>query len=823
MLKMIDQSDASSYCIPLGNKRQARSNTRRYQDTSAAKNIRMIVAALFALDKLPYYLLVALLTQVELMPGLRPLGIGFAAACLLLRDPLLNLGIMCWVAGVLAFIEPMLMPMYLVLLILLWVCVVVLKATWEGKIGQYAFCVAVLAILFKGIPALANGAPPYVLLSISIYGSLAGVCCVLFAPGVGVLKSKSLPFSSKEFISLSLVGLGAIIGIGTVRVLGFQIVYVISGLAILTAAYVGGAGSAAALGTTVGIGLMLPLSTPTLLLGSLGFPGTIAGLFRHKARGWMVFGFLTSQAILYLCLAPLLIDEMAASLIAGLIFLLIPRKALDSMQRFLPVQYQQVNVTEATLALKECFTDKLSGMSRVFEELASTFTDDGDSEQSRQSKLNRICEYISEKACCSCVSYRNCWETNFYQTYWDFVELLASFENRNDFTFRDLPPRLQKCCLHSHKLTSTLKEAVERLRISNYWGQRVNESRGIVRRQLIGVSSIIKEVAAQFEVGACTDMGIQRVLKEQLTLHGLLPTEVLVTDEGGVRRITLERERLCHGQNLCSNRIPGLINQITGESYAVWQRGCVNEARCRCTFLPVREFSLETIAVNVPKDTVSGDEWTKLSLPNGQIALLVSDGMGIGPEAAKESKATINMLGKMLENGFDKEFALQTVNSVLLLRSAKETFATIDLALIDMYTGQAEFIKIGSTPSFIVRKDEVEIVRANSLPVGIFPDIEIHSQTRTLEHGDILVMITDGVIDPQNDIAASEQWVAELLAHIKTNDPGKIARKVLEEIRKIVGEELPDDVTIVVSRITRCTPKHHLPSEDIPLYVRLGQ
>lgn len=820
MLVMIEQSDASTYCMPLSAKAHVSSRPKRLP----LGNLLTVLSALFAFDKLPYYILVALLTQVELTSGLHPLGIGFAAACLLLRDPALNLGMMGWLAAGVAFGNMRVLPVYLILYTLFWIFAVVLKANWKDKMGQYAFAVGVTVTMLQGIPPLAGGSPPYVILSVVIHGLLTGVSCLLFVPGVAAIKTRSLPFGVQEFISLLLIGLGALMGIGNLQVFGVALVYVISGLAILTAGYIGGPGAAAVLGTTIGVGLMLPLAGPPLLLASLGFPGTVAGVFRHKARGWMVFGFLVSQLLLYLSLAPTLVGEMGATLLAALLFLIIPQQVLHKLQRFLPVQYQQANVQEVASALQDSFADKLSGMSRVFEELASTFGDDKTPEESRHSQLNRACEYISEKACASCVSYRKCWEENFYQTYWDLVELLASVEHRRNLSTRDLPPRFQKYCLHAHRLTATLREAAERLRINNYWGQRVSESRGIVRRQLAGVSQLIKGVAAQFEIGLCEDLGLQQILKEQFTVHELFPAEVLITDEGGVRRVTIERQRLCHGAQFCSNRIPALMDQVLGESYSVWQRFCSSEGRCRCVFLPERKFNLETVALNVPKDTVSGDEWTKLMLPNGKIALLISDGMGIGPEAAKESQATVSMLERMLENGFDVQFALQTVNSVLLLRSVKETFATIDLALVDMYTGLVDFIKIGSTPSFIVRPDEVEIVRANSLPVGIFPEIEIQSQTRRLEHGDILVMITDGAIDQQSELLESEQWIAELLARIKTDDPGKIARRVLDELRQVVGEQLPDDVTIVVTRITRATPNHQFyNNEEIPLYVRVGQ
>ncbi len=61
------------------------------------------------------------------------------------------------------------------------------------------------------------------------------------------------------------------------------------------------------------------------------------------------------------------------------------------------------------------------------------------------------------------------------------------------------------------------------------------------------------------------------------------------------------------------------------------------------------------------------------------------------------------MLERLLEAGFDDEFAVKTANLILLLRSPGESFATLDVATLDMVTGEVQFIKAGSPASFIKR------------------------------------------------------------------------------------------------------------------------
>ena len=90
--------------------------------------------------------------------------------------------------------------------------------------------------------------------------------------------------------------------------------------------------------------------------------------------------------------------------------------------------------------------------------------------------------------------------------------------------------------------------------------------------------------------------------------------------------------------------------------------------------------------------------------------LALSDGMGSGLRAAKESKTTINLLENFFEAGFNKEIALKTINSILMLRSSDEMFSTIDLTIFDKYSGEAEFIKIGAVSTFIKTQGKVDVI-----------------------------------------------------------------------------------------------------------------
>lgn len=82
--------------------------------------------------------------------------------------------------------------------------------------------------------------------------------------------------------------------------------------------------------------------------------------------------------------------------------------------------------------------------------------------------------------------------------------------------------------------------------------------------------------------------------------------------------------------------------------------------------------------------------------------MLLSDGMGSGEQAAKESISAVRILERFLRSGVEPATAMKILNSVMLLKSSESWgYAAIDLMCIDLFTGQAGFYKYGAAPSYI--------------------------------------------------------------------------------------------------------------------------
>lgn len=203
------------------------------------------------------------------------------------------------------------------------------------------------------------------------------------------------------------------------------------------------------------------------------------------------------------------------------------------------------------------------------------------------------------------------------------------------------------------------------------------------------------------------------------------------------------------------------------------------------------------------KSEVSGDSSIKTKLHDGKYMIAISDGMGSGEKARKSSNTVIQMLERLLKTGFDNEVSIGLINSAVNLNSNEETFATIDISIIDLSNGNIEFVKNGACPTFVKTKDRVEVVKAISFPAGILDKIDMVVYDKDLQENDIVVMCSDGIIESNTEFKNKEVWLKDLLENITTNDVQKIADIILQEAIDNGYGIAKDDMTVIVSKIMK--------------------
>ena len=234
--------------------------------------------------------------------------------------------------------------------------------------------------------------------------------------------------------------------------------------------------------------------------------------------------------------------------------------------------------------------------------------------------------------------------------------------------------------------------------------------------------------------------------------------------------------------------------------------GAVGAGEAQPVFEPLR-YRLATAVRPRGGEKVSGDSLACFETENGRLCLLLSDGMGGGEDARRESAMAVRLLGGFLKSGVDPRPALKTLNSALTLRGGETgSFTTVDLASVSLRTGAAELYKFGAAPSYCRSGGKVRRVNCTCLPAGLQTEDKPPEMTQLhLKDGAILVMITDGVAD-----ATDDEWLTELLTGWAEEDPKLLASAILTESEAHRGSG--DDRGVIVLQL----PKNSaLPAREV--------
>ena len=203
------------------------------------------------------------------------------------------------------------------------------------------------------------------------------------------------------------------------------------------------------------------------------------------------------------------------------------------------------------------------------------------------------------------------------------------------------------------------------------------------------------------------------------------------------------------------------------------------------------------------KSEMSGDSNLQIKLQDGKYMIAISDGMGSGARAKKSSSTVIKMLKNMLSSGFDKDVSIGLINSAINLNSNEETYASIDLSIFNLSTGNIEFVKNGACPTFIKSGKKVETVKAISFPAGMLDKIDLVVYDKDLKEEDIIVMCSDGIIESNTEYENKELWLKQLLENMETKDTQKIADIILTEAIDNGYGMAKDDMTVIVAKLEK--------------------
>ena len=196
----------------------------------------------------------------------------------------------------------------------------------------------------------------------------------------------------------------------------------------------------------------------------------------------------------------------------------------------------------------------------------------------------------------------------------------------------------------------------------------------------------------------------------------------------------------------------------------------------------------------------SGDNHMVLESENGKIYMMISDGMGSGEKACRDSEDVLDLMEKLIEAGYGAEVAANLVNATLLAMGEAGNMSTLDICEIDRYNGLCAFTKIGAASSFIKRDRMVEQITASTLPLGIQKKMDCAISKRFLKDGDYIFLLSDGIIDAMEEYGEGED-LGEVISNMGQKNPKELAEVLLRYVLKKSKGRIRDDMTILTMGI----------------------
>lgn len=664
---------------------------------------------------------------------------------------------------------------------------------------------------------------------IFVEGVLGTVLVLIFMQSIPLLSpNKYKPTLKNEEIVCMIILLASILT-GTIgwEFYDASLEQISSRYFVLLLAFVGGA----AIGSTVGVvaGLILSLANVANLyqMSLLAFSGLLGGLLKEGNKVGVSAGLLvgTFMVAVYVDVTTLL-PSIAETSVAILLFLITPASWIKKLSRYIPGTEEYTNEQEQYLQkIRNVTAKRVEQFSDVFEALSKSFeTAETFAEEHNHTKreTDYFLSQVTEKSCQSCFMKDRCWQQQFDKTYSLMEDMKGDLTEEKE-PDRKLTHEFENHCIKSKKVIDIMKDEVALLEANKKLKKQVSESKRFVADQLQGVSEVMDDFANEIlkERQHHEKQEVQIVQTLRNLGIDLVKLEIYRLDKGNVDiEMTLSFYDY-HGEG--PKLIAPVLSDILNEMIIVKQEEVspFPNGYCYLQFGSAKEFTIDTGIANAAKGggLVSGDSYTTIELGAGKYAMAISDGMGNGQRASEESKETLRLLQQILQTGIPEQVAIKSINSILALRSRDEMFATLDLAVINLHNAFVRFLKIGSTPSFIKRGDEMIRVEASNLPMGIIQEFDVEIVNEQLRSGDILIMMSDGIFDGPKHVENTDVWLKRKIREMKTDDPQEIADLLLEEVVRTREGAIDDDMTVVAAKIEKNSPQW----ASIPVYTDKAQ
>lgn len=670
-----------------------------------------------------------------------------------------------------------------------------------------------------------------------VYSISAYVFYKIFVNSITVITSigEKRAYSIEEVIGAGLLLSISACAMGNLSIFGYNIKNILCILIVLVLGWKNGILVGATAGVSIGSVVGIVGGGEPIMIATYALSGMIAGIFNKLGKIGVIIGFILGNVLLTYVVNGNTVNIIAIQeiLIASLGLLLIPKNIkLDIQDLYGKTKLltdgggRTLEENKETVFKLNSMSETIFEMAKTYKEAAATIVDEEELKKQEQDnfsiferELQNNLEGIEENILFDDIYSP---EDNLVEDIFNLLldkekidrrDLLDTLANHNNYIIGYEKEYISEDVEEDiNQMVKMINYSYKVSKLNFIWKKKLDENKKIVSNQLEEVSKAIGALADEIEIKDEEEFKTEKEeIRTLLEEKEIYINNITIKEEQNGRKKVVLYTNSCEDveKPACDIKKMGkIITKVCGEPMTLQKQECglrLKNSICSYTYLSEDKQSMQVgIARTTKSDSlVSADVSLQTKLEDGKALLAISDGMGSGKEALKASKTAITMLEKLLSSGFEKDTSLRLINSTLSAISKEDMYATLDIAVLDLYAGNLEFIKNGACPTFVKNKRNVQILKSIALPSGIIDDIDLVVYDRDLQDGDIIVMCTDGILDSSEEYTNKELWLKFLLEEIETDDVQKIADIILQEAIDNNYGIPKDDMTVMVAKIKK--------------------
>lgn len=751
-------------------------NNRLEESSDLVRSIAAHITVRSAVD----VLLAALLTQGVLPGGAMLFSVPFMAATLLLQKSGVPALVGC-ILGLLLRWEP-----------ITWVngwqlsaCVLLLvtvRRGWDWK--PWKVSLAAGAAMLLPLPFVSRQIDT--LITCLSGGIAAGLLTPVFVRALLAVNDSNQTLSNDDRLCCLLVATMLSLGGLPLQVEMLSLGIVIAACTVFVVAWAAGSGLSVPAGVLTGLVLMTS-GVPFDIVAVLAVLGGMAGMLRDTRRYMPYIAALFACALAAFAQGGLeQVMRLTPSIaLGGLCFAVMPSRWLGAVCNALGSEARMMfkpDVSASSYVLGAC-AEAMAGMAQALP-------------TPEQNIDTQPIELLACRLCTGCDQQQFCWDDNRDHTMALLDEVLLECAGSVNPLEIEQAARQYGCVratevygLSTGLLSSRLRKEKENARRLEARAWALEHLRGQARALKALAERIAEDgtEAMQAKNAICAAMPTLRSQPDALSVHIL----------DGKLHVWLDAQ--CSEEQI--DKLAMALSAALNRRME-WLGALSNRETTLFVEKPRLCLSIGRAGTPIAGEEISGDSAISERLNACKHVLAISDGMGSGREASTESRAALELLLQALRAGYSRNDALRTVNGLLVACRGDEMFATMDLCVVDLDSGEAALDKLGACPSFLLRAGKCKRVGSDGLPIGILEAVKPRALAVRMQPGDILLMVSDGVMEAFGDDESSFlRALGGLTPANYSPAPQHLADTLLRRAYERSGGMALDDMTVLAARV----------------------